>query len=481
MDTQPTESQHEPKTKTHNQLVQPTQIDDLCDDVLQETFRYLDTFELTIVAEVCKKFKRNAQTVFSFQQKNMTAEFKITARHSVNHNISAKLISIRRLPSVLENFGPFLFDLEISLEYEFKRISKYTPAVVKWLVQYCGETLNSLKLWHFVFDTETISEFQPLLRRLQKFSLNDCQFKTESNFSEIFSCASELREIKITQIFDYDGEHYVNFKVRVNIPKLEALAIHEYEYGISTATIDNFLVMNPQLKQLDIHNYNYNDDDSESYLFETMAQYTPHMEKLRLCCYFPTEFNNFIEKAKNLKHLTALKSLDIDCQGDPFSVVISELVAANIPLESLTMSNFIVDQELVIGVSRLTRLRKLEFEGSEIKMSYVLEIVKHLPEIIELIIEMLINPPTESASDLVEIVKSAPKLKFMHFNANYGVNYGENWNFDEIVYRDLLDVVSKRGKGSSLKLVLRRKVKQVSRELINANKNILDIKFKGEI
>lgn len=90
-----------------------------------------------------------------------------------------------------------------------------------------------------------------------------------------------------------------------------------------------------------------------SQIIPAIVKYALQIEEIEFASNAKEE-NNFISNAKCLKHLKALKSLEIDRDSwstFSFSPIMDELVETRIPLESLKLSRFDLSRELISGMA----------------------------------------------------------------------------------------------------------------------------------
>lgn len=127
-----------------------TTIIDLNDHVLYEVFRNLTRIDLAAVADVCSKFKWNAQAVFPLLHNN---------RRFVAYEINDPDHS----RSILRNFGPVMNSLEVILFNGRER--KCSQRIMKMIVQDCGTALIDLRMRNITFTSDLVSILKPLLNR----------------------------------------------------------------------------------------------------------------------------------------------------------------------------------------------------------------------------------------------------------------------------------------------------------------------------
>lgn len=115
----------------------------LNDDCLLHVFQYLDLPSLSAVADVCSRFRENAQSQFSYSKwKN---SYSIVYCSCVGElEIQYRL---GRIASLLRNFGHLIeaIDLEVQ-HYHCRTPRKYHKTFAQLLRRYCSETLDKLTL-----------------------------------------------------------------------------------------------------------------------------------------------------------------------------------------------------------------------------------------------------------------------------------------------------------------------------------------------
>lgn len=173
---------------------------------------------------------------------------------------------------------------------------------------------------------------------------------------------------------------------------------------------------------------------------------------------------------KYYKQLTALKSLYVDCGGERFSSVMEALAAAHIPSESLGLELFHMESKLITGISQCTQSNVLELsdklEESIMALSDVLVIVSNLTELSEVRLEL----KTILITDLVGILRCAPKLQTFHYSSRVPSSV------ETELFMDIRDVLVERKEKRRLDLFLTNAQLNVAKELLKKNADILKIK-----
>lgn len=439
------------------QSMRTTTVYDLNDYVLRDIFDHLDDKDLCSVADVCFTFKRNAEAEFSARY-NFDCYF-FNYEPDEEYDWATYQIDLPHLKSLLRNFGSLLTSFDIGLA---DTVHNHSEEVMEMIIEYCGESLVELSLLNVKFTVDMIRKMQPLLARLQEFHVKMCRWDSMASMSEMFSHCTELNTLLLDAFRNFDDEH-LDFPLRYNIPKLHTFDLQACD-AIRKKSLLKFIKLNPQLKMLTMIGC----DKITSRFIPPMVQYIPHIEELSFMHNIFT--NDFIENVKQLRHLRALKSLQIDFDLMSISSFIDELAAGDMPLESLKIWNFTADKELVNGISRLKKLQRLDLVGPcNFSKSDLEEMVMNLPELCHLYTQ--ITPTT----DLANIIRLAPKLHYLRF----ATALDHTFTLDVTQYLKMLNAVSKRKKRCPMILSMferdQKFLLDVPEKLLKANQDLLRI------
>lgn len=444
-----------------------TTIQDLNDKVLRETFRHLDSRGLCTVADVCSTFKKNAVAEFSARQDREYVYLKFGAKSNSKQSLS-----------MLRNFGSVIRCLRIYLDRKV-----HSARITTFITQHCGESLKGLSLQNFGFSINVVSELRPLLSQLQEITICDGYWESEQTAADMFSSCREVRRLSFQIISNFYAD-YLGFPLRGNIPKLISLTLQLCE-NVHDGSIGDFLKENPQLMEIEIRHCRRVDT---AQVIRSIALCCPEIERIKLVPY-DQDFN-ITENAKYLKRSTALKSLSINCAEQPFSSVLSELIAAHISLECLELFDFQSDQRLVKMISGMRNLKKLALcKGEKMKLDDILKIVGSLNELVQLKVSI----KTVSPADLVKIVRLTPKLCLLKYDLHdddeeslYFEGYQDGsdgdddsvWKFSENLFKSMMEVLVERENQNRLVVKLPEDViVSVSHETQDANKNLLELEI----
>lgn len=214
------------KMSQSSERVSITTILDLNDHCLREIFKHLNVYDLRAVADVCSRFKQNAEPVFSLQ-------FKDSCFDEGNNPNSDSYF--RQLAPVLRNFGMLLNSLHISF-IRGSELCQQSPHVAELITKYCGGSLNELKLSLFVLSVDVVQKMQPLLSRLRVLEMFMCTFEPTLLASQMFSSCFELHTLSLSRSEMFCAD--------VTFPKLKSLNLY-FNLSETNKDIERFLVSNP--------------------------------------------------------------------------------------------------------------------------------------------------------------------------------------------------------------------------------------------
>lgn len=431
-----------------------TTIQELNDDVLRDTFQYLDDQSLEAIARVCPAFRWNAQAEYSTRRKHQYNAFYIKWQ--------TERFDLGRMLSALRSFGPAMRFLKITL-YNCRELS---PAVLESLTQHVGETLIGLILENIDFTNAIMPIIRPSLSRLREINLKGCSWEVDTDLSGMILSCPELVTLSIHGISNSFGTRRflpLIFPVQ-NLPELVSFTVICCHH-IQENSFRKFLKMNPQLKEIEI-------DSCPIITIPSIVQCCPQIVKLK---YVSFELLDFIENAKQLARLTALKSLHLYCGGYPIAPAIHELVVARIRLDCLQLHSFISSEELMNGILQLNELNGLkELEiaaGESVELKDILKIVNRLNELTTL----KLSSKSIFPGHLVHIVRFAPKLQLLEYDFLDKTRL--NLKFERYAFESVLSSVAAREPLCRLVLKMPAQIVSVPLSLQCANENLLKLVY----
>lgn len=422
-----TRGKNRPKAETSKssgrKIAKSTTIYDLNDFVIRKIFGYLSDFDLFNVADACSLFRENAQAAFHHRYRSDSFNISVCSNdESVFWNDTQVHLHLHRLPAILRIFGSSMRSLGIALN---KYAHKHSQKVIELIVQYCGMTLTELSLAHFELSVELVPVMRPLLSRLQKLQLFWCFWLPDLAESDMLSSCTNLHTLSISGKSGCDPLYS-----QAQFPKLESFTLSGCNKSHS-GTIEDFLTKNPQLKEFAITSCSFVDID----VFQSIANHTPQIERVTFL------FNGSLmghgqasEYAADLKRLTALKSLKIECKAWLLPLI-TELAAAHIPLEHLALWNCKLSGSGIVNeIAELSQLKKLEL---------VVDIHKLNREKRKFIGLAHLNPSVDVIWDynLVEYVRNTPEIAEIAF---------VSWNEDDFIWHKINSLADSQTKQKNL-------------------------------
>lgn len=128
----------------------------LNDDCIQEIFERLNVLDLCLVAEVCQRFKTNAQKRFAIQHKSF-------------HFFEIVTLDSDRMNNFMECFGPFVENLEVSSVFLHDEMG-FPHMLMRHFT-----SLNALTLHEFNLNDAIAEKLKPLFVRLRKLCFIECE------------------------------------------------------------------------------------------------------------------------------------------------------------------------------------------------------------------------------------------------------------------------------------------------------------------
>lgn len=243
------------------QLTKTTTILDLNDHVLCEVFKNMDDFDLSAIANVCSNFRMISESVFGLRYKQ-----KIFSTWLSQRNIIFPM-QFGQFRSILRSFGPLINSFDLKLHGD----EKHTQQIMEFVVRYCGETLDELRLVYAIFTAELTGIMAPLLRRVRKIKLSDCMFDAEFDAAAMFFLCSQLETLSFVRIVDRKWMDS-DVPICVTIPKLKSLSYWAC-CGIENKSFEKFLKKNPQLTDLKVLYCTR----MTNQIYNSVARYTPQV------------------------------------------------------------------------------------------------------------------------------------------------------------------------------------------------------------
>lgn len=367
---------------------------DLDDKCLMEIGGYLNDDQLVQISASCVRFKGIADKVFASKYKGI---FEVDLRKK----------------SVAEN-----------------------EHIFKWF----GTTIDTLTI---------ISEFYDGYFRYQRCTEMPETLQLASDY-----CSQTLRELHVK-----DESYSVWEGLTVNYPKLERLywnieLDNLWNEPCECPNLSKFISPLPRLKELICTGYML----LTSQTLTEIVENCPKLEKFCYKPYYDEEVKFTEEMMTTLCKLKSLSSLHISRSNLDIMSLLNGLWMGDIPLECLDLSAYDHDvdddgEEIIIALSKLKRIKKLNMPNFKVKIKHLTRLVKSLPLLEEL--ELRLYDKCECLiNGLQETLRNANQLKKFHF---YARNYSQDkkWEINTAGYQILANVVKRRIEKRKLSIKIR--------------------------
>lgn len=351
-------------------------VDDAC---LKKVLELLNLRDLCSAAEVCQRFKRNADDVF----KSLYTRLNILKLIEGDEDYHDKWFTIRWLSEkflksaeqLFRNFGSFIELLRLT--GSGKDYGMDDNDLLTLVKGYCS-SLKELTLVNIGQD-EFSTELVPLFAGLEKLHiLNQFGNDTSESFYALFCDCRELQYLSVNGIA---APLWMNKK----FPKLETLVIESY-WAFDDINFEAFLKLHSKLRTFKLI-----DNDVFSGHIAAVSNDCPQLEKF--CCVGQIEdFDNEGEDAikqdvLQLSKLKSLKSLTFMCEASLMKLLVDAFVNEHVLLNYLEIINCKIDSELIVGVSKLKSLKTLKLTGCEMVNETFMKLSEYLNELEKVIIK----------------------------------------------------------------------------------------------
>lgn len=344
------------------------------------------------MAEVCKVFHSNAVSVFSRLFKDLKLNLLNETMDDTEDNVHWQRWLQRDLEEesqdewedIYEWKGHFLHPL---IEKQFRNFgahiqsirldcedSNYKPRneILELIATYCG-TKDGSSLVKLVMHYTNIpyilrERLQPVFDRLQYLDITGGSF----NF-DFYKFDSELPELTELILEDVDlSKRFVR-----NFKKLKTISFADVSF---LGSFDSFLDLNPQIKSLTIRDSDGQNTWLNTRSLSVIVYSLLELEELKL---ETTLLSLDVQKVPNdLPRLQHLRVFSCDCLQPSIANLLNYFVEQTVPLEELNLTNLMLDDNIATALSKLSRMKKLRFDGGEIVSGELLNVVvKGMPQL----------------------------------------------------------------------------------------------------
>lgn len=427
---------------------------DLNDDCLFEVFKHFDVVDLSAVSDVCNRLRRTAHAYFE-RSKLRNFEFPLVIENPRRrrNRVTVDLV-ISETCKILRKFGAFIVSFIDTNELSRDKVpgmddeskKKYRSKCMEYLVKYCGANLIELSLTSFELpDEETM---RPLLKNVQKLELCCCK-NADQLLKALPVWCPLLRELAVV-CMDLRSE-----KLNMRFEKLTKMSIRYC--GVERNDIKEFLECNSQLKEFEYFEKSRPDNLIPQYICRYV---TETIETLNLGFGYQFQTSPYPSNAIYLRRLRNLKSVTLSDQNPIPNVncllpVISDIVAANIPLKALKIDigfayTDISHADLVADkISAIKTLETLELRAKGcFQVRQIHQICKNLTKLTKLVLDV----GALSALDIVDIVQLAEKLQWLTVSSRRRLP--KKICIDADIHKTLSEIVAKRARKTRLEISL---------------------------
>lgn len=402
---------HQPGFKrTVTQIKTPSTPDQSCspilrilnDECLKKVFECLHLRDLSNVAKVSKRFKYNAEAVFSSKYANLDILDLIEG--DANYILFREWYKIRWLneqffdlvEQLFRNFGPLIKALKLTGSGKSDENDAFDDAFdeILWsgldesrllaLVKSQCTSLKELTLYDMGYDKTVSIELRPLFASLEKLNLNH-QGDVCDNFIELFSDCRELKWLKV------DGGQ-ANIWINHKFPKLEALEISDFWDFWDYEDLDKFFESHPNLRT-----YKFKFNCLSTINIEYVSK---RLQKLETLYFNVNEYDDidYYEEDEwqesltdsNILQLTKLKSLKnltFKCEARSMKLLVDAFSKENTPIEHFEILDGTIDNDLVLGLSQMKSMKTLKLTGCEMSEGTPINLAEHLNGLDKLVIK----------------------------------------------------------------------------------------------
>lgn len=404
----------------------------LNDDCLIEIFKLLNLPDLCNVADVCRRFKQNAQTAFQLHH----TSFKTNEIAKTDHKgfFYTDLLVAEQL---FRNFGFFI--QELSLKGRCLRNGNEQETILYLATKYCV----SLKFHTLTLDNINIDRpmrwIFPLLKlfyHLPKLQLHSCRLNAD--FGKFIS----ICVIPTIQVYSLYGStewmtSYTFWNLRIFIL---------LETWQPDSVMNDFIKLNGHLQILLIHQSNFS-----SQIFKTIAQYMPELRGFGYSGKNPRDRKT----RKNVMHLARLKSLTnltLNCSLFSVKHLLGEFVKETIPIAELNICFGTVDMEVVEKLFHLRAIKSLQLRRVKMDNVSLVDVVQKLPELTELDIDIK-GIGVNQLKQMLPFAKNLTKLTIGCERSQVQI--------DIIEYQTILEIVKSREKAIKLCITINSEKRHV--------------------
>lgn len=450
----------------------------LNDDCLISLFKYLNLDDLCAVADVCSRFRRNAQTHFSYS--------KLKELYSISYCICRAADNVKRAENVLSIFGNFVKSIKLEVLHHHCDIPRgHHKRVAQMLRRHCCETLHELVVERYFINDEIALLIHPALANLRTFSMIECTV-AKSFVKLLPKWSPKLRELRIV-----DSNRIKNIgtpnegqPIPLTYDKLETLYMERITDVVYVDLVEDVLKSSPLLKKIEVVTC----QNKGNRICSSIVKYAPQIENLRFhggCArheLYPSYFGRLTKlQSLAMTFYTDVKS-NIHHHIEHVLTVLNDIIVGDIPLENLELNGFQLHDKgdrFADEISKLKKLKTLRLLNLDnLTPSQFLHICRGLSELTEIYVSkpMRKGKCDFSPANLLTLVKNGKNLQILSYDGILSKEKAEVCINDN-TYTTLLNILQRRTDKKHLKIILNRYTKKMLApdELMRTHNDLMSI------
>lgn len=336
---------------------------------------------------------------------------------------------------VFRNFGSMIKDLTLN-GWRLKNVND-KETIMYLAAKYCSKSLRTLKMIAFNMNFSTGRIFYNWrFWGLIKLELDNCRQMDHSfsHYMSLFGC----QHIQVTSSSSRIVwmEHKWKNTHTLILDDIDVQDVYFYR----------FIQLNEDLKTLSVNGTNL-----PSYVFQMVAEYLPKLEVFH-CGDDHSDDETVDEDVLYLAELKSLKAVSLNCKSFSIKPLVDKFVKKATPIERLGIKNGTVDMELLIKLTQLKSMKKLQLERVKMVGVSLIDLTKQLPMLNELEIDI----DGIGVSDIIRMLPFATNLCTLTIGS---VKSNVRMNIDD--YKSIVRIVKNRGNATKLCITITSESRQV--------------------
>lgn len=421
-------------------------MDNLDYHVLRRIFANLQTNELVRMAAMNEHYRAQAESVIRLRYRHRTL--------AVSSVSNAALATLRFFGACVNSVAFFE--------------QRFGPTLSAVLAN-CGEALVEITFVDLTITDLIVQSLLEMPRTITTLVITVCWFDSKLASARFFSKFSSLRELQISSNFEY-GINTLSFAGQYRFPHLSSVAIYN-DVNITTRTIRTLLRKCATLTTFKIHRCS----GVRGQLLADIADNTPFIEILSIVgCW------HVVTQVTEIRRLRMLQYLEFDANSQSITAMLNAVVGANLPIQTLSLLNFVMEPRLCIAIGRLSLLHTLTLEFANVPEDdpddpdepnryFIPEVLLMVSNLTHLEIEV------DNLQNVRDVVGRAASLQTLHFNLNRNVEVAE---IDAAFFNRIVATVQQRRSNLRLDIIGNHPHLQLSVPLEVQQRNAHIVRFE---